>query len=67
MKEIRPAATANERDWAKGLKQPEFEREFRRRNPNSDVIPDAKEWANQKPHEPRGIDAIKPESYVVGD
>lgn len=66
---MKPIATTtvNERDWAKGLKQSEFEKAFIMRYPNSDVIPDVKEWANQMPPEPRGINPIKPESYIVGD
>jgi hypothetical protein len=34
-----------DRSWAVGLEQSEFEQQFQRRNPMCDVIPDVKSWA----------------------
>jgi len=52
------------REWARGLSQDDFAREFQRRNPFGDVIPAVGEWVDG--HEPvyNGIPDIPPESYV---
>ena len=52
------------REWARGLSQDDFAREFQRRNPHGDVIPAVIEWVDG--HEPvyHGIPDIPPESYT---
>ena len=45
-----------DRSWAIGLTQEQFEQEFVRRNLNPDVIPIGAEWVNGQDPEPRGID-----------
>ena len=56
-----------DREWATGMTQAQFEVEFVKRNPYSDVVPDVMEWIVRKEPEPRGIDAIPPDGFVVGE
>lgn len=46
--------------WAKGMGQQQFEQEWARRYPLSDVIPIAKEWLLIKARKTHGIDTIPP-------
>lgn len=53
----------SDRSWAVGLAQHDFEREFLKRHPNSDVIPMGIEWATQNDPTYRTIDAPDPEKF----
>jgi hypothetical protein len=55
----------DDRQWAIGLTQDVFEREYLKRVPGADVIPDVREWATD--HEPvyHGIDGMRPEDLTV--
>ncbi len=60
-------AIAKGKEWAKGLTQVEFEREFVKRNPYTDVIPGVDEWITREEPEQRGISGVLPETYIGGD
>ena len=53
-----------DREWARGMSQDDFAREFQRRNPWGDVIPGVNEWVDGKDPEYNGIPDIPPESYT---
>jgi hypothetical protein len=56
-----------ERAWAVGLSQQDFEREFVKRTPWADVIPDVVQWAEWEEPENRLIDAPDPEDINKPD
>jgi hypothetical protein len=53
------------REWAVGMPQQEFNIEFRRRNPESDVIPDVRTWTQSFEVEQRGIDPFELENMIL--
>ena len=58
---------AKGKEWAKGMTQAQFEREYVKRHPYTDVIPGVDEWIIREEPEKRGISGVKPETYIVGD
>jgi hypothetical protein len=59
---------SNEREWAKGLSQAEFEREWPLRNIGSDVIPDVLIWSTQEDTAyPLLIDGVSPCDVLSDD
>ncbi len=58
---------AVEKEWAKELKQDEFEREFQRRNPGTDVIPNVEKWLKTPITTYRGISPYMPEDMELED
>ena len=56
-----------EKEWAKGLTQVEFEREWHRRFPLSDVIPLGRAWIYKTSPTSRCIDAIAPSYEFEAD
>jgi len=51
-----------ERQWAVGMSQIEFEREWQKKNPFADVIPDVNEWLNHQHPQSRLIEPFNFES-----
>jgi len=56
-----------EKKWAEGLTQEEFEREFMRRHPMTDVIPNGEKWVHREELKYKGIPPIQAEDYVDND
>lgn len=55
-----------DKSWAQGLSQQEFEREYVTRHPFSDVIPDVNYYASHSPKY-NGIDSFNPDTMEVED
>ena len=53
--------------WAEGMKQPEFEIDFLRRNPTADSIPNLNEWLGRSAEQYHGIDPFNPEELILDD
>jgi hypothetical protein len=58
---------SEEKLWAEGMAQDEFEREFQRRNPLCDVIPDLKKWLHTENPKHSGIDKFNLEDMEIDD
>jgi hypothetical protein len=54
------------REWAVGLTQGEFDVEYIRRHPTSDIIPDVATWPFMPEPEYNGVSPVLPEDYVSG-
>lgn len=57
---------SEEKKWALDFENPvEFEHEFKRRYPLSDVLPVREEWLGIPAPTDRGINGVRPEDYEV--
>lgn len=56
-----------DRSWAVGLSQVEFEKEYLKRIPFADVIPDGAEWSKGSEPKYHGIEGVKPDDYMAVD
>lgn len=55
-----------DKQWAEGLNQEEFSRQWVMIYPKCDVIPDVNKWLNRKERKPTGIDPFN-EEMIEGE
>ncbi len=56
-----------DKTWAEGLTQEAFEKEFQKRNPGTDTIPNVQKWLKNPVSQYHGINGVNPEDFELED